>query len=120
MSAKDGIFKVGLRLLVLVGPALLSPAALGAAPLREPVSAKVQPVPQKPPMPKVITPAQRCAALEKQFDEALKGTFDDRNLPAAKKLRSEGGHLCESGRHAAGALRLARALQAIGLEAEEP
>jgi hypothetical protein len=120
MSAKDGIFKVGVRVLVLAGLALSTTAALGAEPVLEPVSAKVPVAPQKPPMPKVITPAQRCSALEKQFDEALKGTFDDRNLSAAKKLRSEGGHLCESGRHAAGALRLARALQEIGLEAEEP
>ena len=63
---------------------------------------------------------QRCAALEKQFDEASKTSGDGRNLPAAKKLRAEGGHLCDIGRHAAGALHLSEALAEIGLEPKEP
>ena len=121
MSAKDGIFKVAVRGLVLAGLALAPFSALGAAtpPLLQPVAAKVQP-PAKAPAPNIITPAQRCTALEKQFDEALKDSYDGHNLNAAKKLRAEGGHLCETGRHAVGALRLARALEEIGLEAEEP
>ena len=72
------------------------------------------------PAAKVITPTQRCAALEKQFDEAPKTSGDGRNLPAAKKLRAEGGHLCDIGRHAAGALHLSEALAEIGLEPKEP
>jgi hypothetical protein len=117
MSAKDGIFKVsirraGLAMLVLVPLFAADPA--GAASTSKTVAKAT------PPAARVITPTQRCAALEKQFDDALKSPGDGHNLTAAKKLRTEGGHLCDIGRHAAGALHLSRALAAIGLEPKEP
>jgi len=79
-----------------------------------------KPVPSKPatlqPTKKVTTPAQRCADLESQFDAALLKHGDAKNLTAAQKLRAEGQHLCEEGQHAAGALRLAKALIDLGLK----
>jgi hypothetical protein len=115
MSAKDGIFKETARagLAALVGAMLLAVPALAA-------TAPVKAAKAEAPASRVTTPAQRCAALEKQFDDGAKGEADGRNLAAAKKLRTEGGHLCEVGRHAAGALRLSRALAEIGLKAREP
>jgi hypothetical protein len=115
MSAKDGIFKEIARagLAALAGMMLLAvPAASATAPAK---TAKVE-----QPATRITTPAQRCAALEKQFDDAAKTEADGKNLASAKKLRAEGGHLCEVGRHAAGALRLSRALAEIGLKAKEP
>lgn len=117
MSAKDGIFKEGPRRAGMALLVVLSLAAIGAAAAPTPpkVTAKVE-----APVTKITTPAQRCAALEKQFDDAVKKDPDGRNFSSAKKLRAEGGHLCETGRHAAGALRLSHALAEIGLEPEEP
>jgi hypothetical protein len=117
MSAKDGIFKVGARragLAVLVLVPLFAAGAAAAASTPK-VVAKAT-----PPAAKVITPAQRCTALEKQFDDALRNPGEGHNLPAAKKLRAEGGHLCDIGRHAAGALHLSEALAGIGLKPKEP
>jgi len=83
-------------------------------------AAATKPVPPKPaasqPLKKVTTPAQRCTDLEGQFDAALLKHGDAKNLTAAQKLRAEGQHLCEEGQHAAGALRLARALIELGVK----
>ena len=79
-----------------------------------------KPVPAKPqvsqPLRKVTTPAQRCTKLETQFDAALTTHGDAKNLTAAQKLRADGEHLCEEGQHAAGALRLAKALIDLGVK----
>ena len=117
MSAKDGIFKVNARRAGLALIVLVSLFAAGAATATSPSKAVAK---APPPGAKVITPTQRCAALEKQFDDAVKSPGEGRNLPAAKKLRAEGGHLCDIGRHAAGALHLSQALAEIGLEPKEP
>jgi hypothetical protein len=67
----------------------------------------------------VITPAERCDSLEKQFDKALPKHADAKNLAAAKKLRAEGERRCDAGKHAAGALALARALTELGVDVVE-
>jgi hypothetical protein len=68
------------------------------------------------PAKKVTTPAQRCKDLEEQFDTALPKHVDAKNLSTAQRLRAEGQHLCEEGQHAAGALRLAKALVDLGVK----
>jgi hypothetical protein len=83
-----------------------------AAPITKPMTQKAT----VPPVKKVTTPAQRCKDLEEQFDVALPKHADARNLVTAQKLRTEGQHLCETGQHAAGALRLARALVDLGVK----
>jgi hypothetical protein len=118
MSVKDGILKVSIRRGGLAMLVLVPLFAAGAAAATSSTSKMVAKA--LPPAAKVITPTQRCAALEKQFDDALKSPGDGHNLTAAKKLRAEGGHLCEIGRHAAGALHLSEALAEIGLEPKEP
>ena len=72
----------------------------------------------------VVTPTERCQALEKQFDQAIRRHEDTHGvstatLAAAKTLRAEGEKLCSAGRHAAGALDLARALADLGIKADD-
>src|SRR6266536_1652019 len=78
-----------------------------------------KPIAPKPvaaaPAKKVTTPAQRCSDLEGQFDIALPKHDDAKSLPAAQKLRADGQRLCDGGQHAAGALRLAKALIDLGV-----
>jgi hypothetical protein len=85
------------------------------------VSATTKPVPPKPaaaaiPAKKVTTPAQRCKDLEGQFDVALSKHSGAKMLTAAQKLRADGERLCDAGQHAAGALRLAKALVDLGVK----
>ena len=104
------------RVLLAVGLALSSSVgnALSAS--------ATKPVPPKPataaPAKKVTTPAQRCTDLEGEFDIALPKHSDSKSLSAAQKLRADGQRLCEAGQHAAGALRLAKALAALGVKPE--
>ncbi len=83
-----------------------------AAPVTKPATQKPAPQPTK----KVTTPAQRCKDLEEQFDTALPKHGDAKNLVTAQRLRSEGQRLCDEGQHAAGALRLAKALVDLGVK----
>jgi hypothetical protein len=92
--------------------ALLGIGSPVAAPVTKPATTKTATQPTK----KVTTPAQRCKDLEDQFDTALPKHADAKNLPTAQRLRAEGEHLCEEGQHAAGALRLARALVDLGVK----
>jgi hypothetical protein len=71
--------------------------------------------PKKPPA-VVVTPAERCDSLERQFDKALPKHEDAKALTAAKKLRVQGEKLCDRGKHAAGALALAQALADLGVD----
>src|SRR5262245_58464224 len=84
------------------------------------VSATTKPPPAKAaataPVKKVTTPAQRCKDLEGQFDIALPKHAGAKMLTAAEKLRADGEHLCDAGQHAAGALRLAKALVDLGVK----
>ena len=68
------------------------------------------------PAKKVTTPAQRCKDLEGQFDTALSKHNPAKALTAAQKLRADGERLCDAGQHAAGALRLAKALIDLGVK----
>jgi hypothetical protein len=117
MSAKDGIFKEGRRRIAFAALIAASFLAAGASAGTAPPKAVAK---AETPAAKITTPAQRCAALEKQFDDAVKNGTDGHGLAAAKKMRAEGGHLCEAGKHATGALWLSRALAGIGLAPKEP
>src|SRR5262249_58898138 len=89
--------------------------ALGAsakAPAQKPAAAVA---PEK----KVTTPTQRCKALEVQFDQALPKHSDGKSQPTAQKLRADGQRLCDAGQHAAGALRLAKALIDLGVRPDD-
>jgi hypothetical protein len=84
-------------------------------------AASAKPPPTKPaaaaPVKKVTTPAQRCTDLEGQFDGALpKHNNASKTVTTAQKLRADGQRLCDAGQHAAGALRLAKALVDLGVK----
>ncbi len=119
MASKDGFFKEnafsGLARLVVVAALLIGPAAASEQSSSPKTAAKAPTQTHK-----VTTPAERCAALERQFDAALLKDAQAHNLSSAKKLRAEGAHLCEAGKHALGALRLSTALADLGLQAKEP
>ena len=72
--------------------------------------------PPKKPATVVMTPAERCDSLERQFDRALPKHEDAKALTAARKLRAQGEKLCDHGKHAAGALALAEALTDLGVD----
>lgn len=119
MASKDGFFKEN-ALGRLGGLAVVLAMLMGPAGATEPASGAKAAKPSSSEIHKVTTPAERCSALERQFDTALLKGAEPRGLSSAKKLRAEGAHLCESGRHAAGALRLSRALADLGLDPKEP
>jgi hypothetical protein len=101
---------------LLLAGLLAAPAGAGTvlgASATKPLTPKP---PATQPVKKVTTPAQRCTDLEAQFDAALPKHADAKNLTAAQKLRADGQHLCEEGQHAAGALRLVKALTDLGVK----
>ncbi len=121
MVSKDGFFKD--RALRRVG-GIAAAALIWSAGAAIPGTVSVPKAAPKSPAPAVVrgvtTPAERCTALEKQFDLALLKGVKAHDPALARKLRAEGAHLCDTGRHAAGALRLAKALADLGLEPQEP
>ncbi len=58
--------------------------------------------------------AKNCAALEKQFDAALKTHAKAAKIGEAKEMRAEGGRLCASGDHAGGSAKLEMAMKDLG------
>src|SRR5438067_1104297 len=108
------------RLLLAAAMALASGAghALGAS-ANKPITPKPAAAAPTKPAKKVTTPAQRCTELEGQFDGALQKHNDAKSLPAAQKLRTDGQRLCDGGQHAAGALRLAKALIDLGVKPDD-
>jgi hypothetical protein len=65
-----------------------------------------------------IKPAERCASLGAQFDEAAETHKSDRKFPAAQKLRDDGGRLCENKHYSAGGRKIVDALKEIGVKAK--
>lgn len=102
------LFAAVLGLATGTGTAFAASATPKAAPPPKPAAAAAAK--------KVTTPAQRCTDLEGQFDVALPKHGGSKTLGAAQKLRADGQRLCDAGQHAAGALRLAKALVDLGVK----
>jgi hypothetical protein len=62
-----------------------------------------------------MTAAQRCTALEGQFDRAIVQHGSAAKAGDAKMLRTDGGKLCTQGRYADGITKLQTALVDIGV-----
>ena len=60
--------------------------------------------------------AERCTALEKQFDGAITAHAKDPKVESARLLRTQGGELCGKGMHEAGIIKLDQALKDIGMK----
>ena len=60
--------------------------------------------------------ADRCAALEIQFDQAIKTHGNATKAANAKSLRSKGGSLCSSNNQASGIKTLEQALKDLGVK----
>jgi hypothetical protein len=61
------------------------------------------------------TPAERCTALESQFDMAIKSHGTAANATEAKSMRTEGGQLCAGGKQSDGIAKLEHALKDLGV-----
>jgi hypothetical protein len=69
-----------------------------------------------PAMAAQMSGAQKCTALEKQFDQAIVKHGTAAKASDAKMLRTEGGKLCVAGKTAAGMKRIEQALNDIGVK----
>jgi len=63
-----------------------------------------------------MTPAARCTALEKQFDQVIGQHSTAAKYSAAKQLRADAGKLCATGKPGEGVKKLDQALQDIGVK----
>jgi hypothetical protein len=61
-----------------------------------------------------MSPAERCTALEHQFDAAIKAHSKSTYAKSAKAMRSDGGSLCAGGKQAEGTQKLEQALKTLG------
>ena len=66
-----------------------------------------------PAMAAQMSGSDKCAALEKQFDQAI---AKDAKAADAKTLRTDGGKLCTSGKTTDGTKKLQQALNDIGVK----
>ena len=69
-----------------------------------------------PAMAAQMSGADKCAALEKQFDQAIVKHAKDAKAADAKTLRTDGGKLCTSGKTTDGTKKLQQALNDIGVK----
>jgi hypothetical protein len=60
--------------------------------------------------------AEKCTALERQADTALKEHGSAKNLADAKKMRDEGSKLCASDKKADGVKKFEQALRDLGVK----
>ena len=62
-----------------------------------------------------VKSAERCTALENQFDEVIKTHGGAAKAGDARMMRTEGGSLCAQGHHEEGAIKIEQALKNIGV-----
>jgi hypothetical protein len=60
--------------------------------------------------------ADRCSALETQFDQAIATHGNATKAAAAKSLRTKGGNLCNSNKQSTGIKNLQQALKDLGVK----
>ena len=60
--------------------------------------------------------ADRCSALETQFDQAITPHGTATKATAAKSLRTKGGNLCNSNKQTTGIKNLQQALKDLGVK----
>lgn len=60
--------------------------------------------------------ADRCSALEAQFDQAITTHGNAAKAAAAKQLRTKGGNLCNANKQASGIKNLQQALKDLGVK----
>ena len=78
-------------------------------------SATINPTTKKP-MENSQRMADRCAALETQFDQAITSHGNATKAAAAKQLRTKGGDLCKANNPANGIKNLEQALKDLGVK----
>lgn len=63
-----------------------------------------------------MKPEEQCTALEKQFDQEITKHATAAKAAEAKTLRTDGGKMCQSGKHDDGIKKLKEALEYIGVK----
>jgi hypothetical protein len=89
---------------------LLSTAALADSTTTTTPTTKTKPTEQSQKL------ADRCSALEAQFDQAITTHGNVTKAAAAKSLRTKGGTLCSSNKQASGIKNLQQALKDLGVK----
>ena len=89
---------------------LLSTAALADSTATTTPTTKTKPTEQSQKL------ADRCSALEMQFDQAITSHGNATKAAAAKSLRTKGGNLCNSNKQASGIKNLQQALKDLGVK----
>ena len=89
---------------------LLSTAALADSTTTTTTATKPKPTEQSQSL------ADRCSALETQFDQAITTHGNATKAAAAKSLRTKGGNLCNSNKQTNGIKNLQQALKDLGVK----
>jgi len=89
---------------------LLSTAALADSTATTTPTTKTKPTEQSQKL------ADRCSALEMQFDQAITTHGNAAKAAAAKSLRTKGGNLCNSNKQSSGIKNLQQALKDLGVK----
>ena len=89
---------------------LLSTAALADSTTTPTPTTKPKPTEQSQKL------ADRCTALEAQFDQAITTHGNAAKAAAAKSLRTKGGNLCNSNKQSSGIKNLQQALKDLGVK----
>jgi hypothetical protein len=118
---ETGELKMRTSMAVLVAIAItMTPVAsfAAAAPITAatPKAATTTATATTTPMAKVMTKADRCSALEVQYDDAAKLHMKSKNITKAAKLRADAGKLCSSRRFTSGILKLKSGLTLLGVK----
>lgn len=100
---------------------MIVPAILSAVMLSTPVLAggnygTAMPSTQHTQKAAAMTSAEKCTALQKQFDDAIKTHGKAQKATEAKTMREEGGNLCTSGKADEGVAKLETALKDLGVK----
>ena len=89
---------------------LLSTAALADSTTTTTTTTKPKPTEQSQKL------ADRCSALETQFDQAITTHGNATKAATAKSLRAKGGNLCSSNKQTSGIKNLQQALKDLGVK----
>jgi hypothetical protein len=94
---------------VVLGVAMLSTPVLAAGNYAAPTTKA------NPQVAMAMSQSEKCTALQKQFDEAIKMHESAAKVADAKMMRADGAKLCASGKHSEGITKLETALKDIGV-----
>jgi len=94
----------------------LAAILLSTAAIADSTSTTTTPATKQKPTEQSQKLADRCSALEAQFDQAITTHGNAAKVAAAKTLRTKGGTLCNANKQASGIKNLQQALKDLGVK----